>query len=132
MPKKTYRNLPQKFSNRELLSRSELRERFFGDPSMDEDDIAECFDFFEFDFEFPVGYLRPEDDLSLLTEPPSSPESFAFDFRWQLLSLGDDLLEELNIRLKRHGTKDDWKTIRTFGELVGAWCGLEPQDVKSR
>lgn len=131
MPKKTYRNLPQKFSNRELLSRSELRERFFGDPSMDEDDIAECFDFFEFDFEFPVGYLRPEDDLSLLTEPPSSPNPLLLIFGGNYFR-GDDLLEELNIRLKRHGTKDDWKTIRTFGELVGAWCGLEPQDVKSR
>ncbi|MBK8812767.1 MAG: hypothetical protein IPN69_18840 [Acidobacteria bacterium] len=110
MPKKTYRNLPQKFSNRELLSRSELRERFFGDPSMDEDDIAECFDFFEFDFEFPVGYLRPEDDLSLLTEPPSSPNPLLLIFGGNYFR-GDDLLEELNIRLKRHGTKDDWKTV---------------------
>ncbi|MEP7077119.1 MAG: hypothetical protein ABI878_15040 [Acidobacteriota bacterium] len=37
---------------------------------------------------------------------------------------GDDgLREELNIRLIKHGTSNDWKEIRTVGDLIAAWCG---------
>lgn len=120
--------LLKRFEGRENLGKRKLYEKYFKPQGLNEKEVMECFEEIELGYSIPVGLMRPDDKMSKLTErvPASNP------FQW-FLWLGknefsdDSLLEELNIRLKKYGTFNDWgKTIDTFNDLVRAWCGEKP------
>ena len=88
-----------------------------------------CFEEIEVSFNIPVGVLRPEDNLKKLTDrvPTNNP----FKWFWWLGKnefSDQNLLEELGIRMRRHGIFNDWKIINTFEDLIRAWCGEKPKE----
>lgn len=120
--------LLKRFEGRENLGKRGLYEKYFEAEGLVEKEVIGCFEEIELGYNIPVGVMRPNDKITKLTErvPASNP----FQWFWWLgrNEFSDDsLLEELNIRLKRYGTFNDWKVIQTFEDLVRAWCGEKPK-----
>lgn len=117
-----------RFQDRQVLTDKELYDEFFASLGLPEKDVMECFKEIEFDYSIPVGVLRPEDELAKLTEAVRTKNPLKWLF-WRSRSefREAELMDELGIRLKRHGTVQDWKVIHTFGDLVLAWCGKKRQ-----
>jgi hypothetical protein len=117
-----------RFKDREVLSKMELFDKHFASMGLSESDAMECFDEVEFDYSIPVGVLRPDDKITKLTEAVTTSNPLRWLF-WRSRSefREDDLLAELRVRLRKHGTTNDWKMIDTFGDLVRAWCGKRPK-----
>lgn len=130
---KRRRAMIQRFKGREDLGKIGLYNAFFKPLGLDEKDVLECLDEIEFGYDVPAGILRPEDSMSKLNERVKASNPF----EWFML-LGrnefcaDDLTEELQIRLIKHGTRNEWKEIETFGDLVRAWCGKRPEPSEKR
>lgn len=118
-----------RFEGREDLGREGLYVTYFEPMGLDRVAVLQCLDEIELGYEIPPGILRPEDSLEKLNERVSASNPI----EW-LLWLGrnefsaDDLQEELNIRLSKFGTTDDWERIDTFGDLIRAWCGEKPDN----
>lgn len=77
-------------------------------------------------FEIPAGWLRPNDDLALLLEPPEMSfwERFAYEVRF-----GDRQLrlhELIEKRLSTNRARRMWPRISTVGDFVRAWNGGAP------
>jgi hypothetical protein len=119
--------LLKRFEGREDLGKRGLYEKYFKSQNLDETEVWKCFEEIESDYNISVGLLRPEDKLTKLTERISTNNPLKW-FQW----LGknefsdDSLIEELGIRMRNHGTFDDWKIINTFEDYVRAWCGKKP------
>lgn len=132
MKDKWAEKLRARFENREDLGKERLFKKFFESEGLDRNEAFLCFEEIEINFHIPAGILRPSDSLAKLTErvPASNP----FEWFWWLgrNEFSDQgLLEELDVRMRRKGNFNDWKTIETFGDLVLAWCGKSPPiDVK--
>lgn len=120
-----------RFEGREILSRSVLFEKFFKRLGLRESEVMECFDEIERDYSIPVGILRPDDSITKLTDPIPTNNPFRW-FSWQPRSefTHSELMIELGIKLKQHGTGRDWKFIDTFDDFVRAWCGQRPEPTK--
>jgi hypothetical protein len=116
--------LLQRFRNRQPLSKEQLFKDHFEPLGLSKEDVLECFDEIEFNYEIPVGLLRPDDKITKLTEGAETTNPLTWLF-WRSRSefREAELLDELNERLKLHGTAQDWTTIETFEEFVLAWCG---------
>lgn len=129
MKDKFVEKLLDRFEGREDLGYKELYEKYFEPQGLSEENVMECFKEVEFNFHIPVGILRPTDNMAKLTERVTTNNPFIW-FWWLGRNefRGDDLLDELNIRLRKYGTFDDWgKVINTFEDLVRAWCGEKPK-----
>ena len=90
--------------------------------------MFECFDLIENEYGYIAGLLRPDDSLDKLFEkvPTRNP------FRWASYEImaGDRQLwfgEELDKRMRNHGTYGTWTDIQTIGDFVSAWCGRTPE-----
>lgn len=120
--------LLERFQGREDLGKTGLYDKFFRPLGYDEAAVQECLDEVELGYGIPPGILRPDDNLSLINERVRARNPIEW-FWW----VGDNefgsdgLFEELNIRLAEHGTRDEWTSIETFGDLVRAWCGKSPE-----
>jgi hypothetical protein len=124
--------LLKRFEGRKDLGKEGLFETFFKPIGLDKKDVLECLDEIELGYEIPPGVLRPEDSMSKLNERVTTRNPIEW-FLWVGRNefAGDDLLDELNRRLRKYGTFDDWgKTIQTFGDLVKAWCGKRPDAIE--
>jgi hypothetical protein len=128
MKDKWAETLLKRFEGREDLGKSGLYEKYFRSQGLDEKVVKECFEEIEFNYCIPVGVLRPEDKLTRLTEAVPTNNPFRWLF-WRSRSefREADLMEELDIQLRKHGTFDEWKIINTFEDLVRAWCGEKPK-----
>jgi len=117
-----------RFQGRIDLGKDGLYETYFAELGLAEKEVMECFEEIENDYSIPVGVLRPDDKITKLTEaePTYNPVKW---FLWRPKSefREAELLAELNIRLKTHGTLNDWKIIDTFDDFVRAWCGRKPE-----
>jgi hypothetical protein len=123
--------LLSRFEGRKDLGKEGLYERYFKDEGLDKDLVLECFEDIEFDFCIPVGVLRPEDSMTKLTDRITTNNPFLW-FWWLGRNefSGDNLLDDLNWKLKQYGTSDCWKQINTVNDLVCAWCGKKPEERK--
>jgi hypothetical protein len=122
-----------RFSDRELLSRDHCYEVYFAPLGLPKEEVLECLDLIEFEFEVPAGLLRPTDRLlsTLFAEvPPKNPWNLWKELVYRMRE-GDSQSElnyELGKRLRRYGTLDLWKNtkIETIEDLLRAWCGEPP------
>jgi hypothetical protein len=123
--------LLSRFEGREDLGKEGLYERYFKGKGLDKNLVLDCFEWIELDFRIPVGILRPADLMGKLTDRVTTNNPFMW-FWWLGRNefSGDNLLDELGIRLKEYGTFNEWKLIDTVNDLVCAWCGRKPQNVK--
>lgn len=128
MKDKWVEQILNRFEGRENLGKHLLFEKYFKEKGIDEKEIMECFDEIERDYNIPVGILRPEDKMTKLTNPIQTKNPLHW-FSWQPRSefTYSELMIELGIQLKKHGTYDLWKIIDTFEDFVLAWCGEKPR-----
>src|SRR4051794_22409276 len=127
MKDKWAERIVDRFRDRKVLSKAELYSDYFAPLGLPERDVMECLDEIEFDYSIPVGILRPDDELTKLTEAVDTNDPLRWLF-WRSKSefREAELLDELKVRLKTHGTFNDWKSINTVGDLIRAWCGQKP------
>ena len=125
------RVLLERFKGREDLGKIGVYNAFFRSLGFEEKDVFECLEEIELEYEIPPGVLRPEDSMSKLNERVGANNPI--EWFWWLGGnefSGDGLIEELNIRLIKHGTWSDWKEIDTVGDLIAAWCGRGPKSAE--
>lgn len=118
-----------RFSDRELLNRDQCYDLYFEPLDLPKEKALECLDLIEFEFEVPVGLLRPTDRLSLLFAPvPTRNPLKCLFYRGREEDSQSELNYELSKRLRRYGTLDLWKNIEieTIETLLRAWCGERP------
>jgi hypothetical protein len=118
-----------RFRDRELLSRDECYDLYFEPLGLPREKVLECLDLIEFEFEVPVGLLRPTDRLStLFAEVPTKNPWKLLVYRMREGDSQSELNNELSKRLRRYGTLDLWKNIdiETIEPLLRAWCGERP------
>lgn len=117
----------ERFKDREDIGKIGLYDAFFRPLGLNKKDVFECLDEIEIGYEIPSGVLRPEDSMSKLNERVEANNPVEW-FWWLGTNefCADGLTEELQIRLRKYGTWDDWKEIETVGDLVQAWCGKKP------
>ncbi len=119
--------LLERFRGREDIGKSGLYNEYFEPLGFTKNDVFECLQEIELGYEIPPGILRPDDCLSKLNERVEANNPVEWFWWLGKNEFGaDGLTEELQIRLRKHGTWDEWKEINTFGELVRAWCGEKP------
>ena len=117
-----------RFEGREDLGKEGLYSKYFEPLSLDKSEAFACFEVIESGYGIPVGVMRPDDNLSKLTKRVETGNPLKW-FLW----LGknefsdDELIEELKIRLRKHGTAADWEKIESFEDLILAWCGKKPR-----
>ena len=121
--------LLKRFEGREDLGEKRLYEEYFKFQGLNEKEVMECFEEIELSYNIPIGVMRPDDAMTKLTARVTTSNPFQWFWWLGKNEFSDDsLLEELNIRLKKYGTFNDWgKSINTFGDLVRAWCGEKPK-----
>jgi hypothetical protein len=120
-------NLLKRFEGRKELGKKELYEKHFKSQNLDEKEVMECFEEIELGYNIPAGILRPEDNLTKLTNRVTTNNPLKWFWWLGKNEFSDDsLIEELGIRMKKHGTFSEWKVIETFDDLVQAWCGQKP------
>jgi hypothetical protein len=118
-----------RFSDRELLSKDQCYEVHFAPLGLPRERALECLDLIEFEFEVPIGLLRPTDRLStLFAEVPTKNPWKLLVYRMREGDSQSELNYELSKRLRRYGTLDLWKNIEieTIEDLLRAWCGEHP------
>lgn len=116
-----------RFEGREDLGKKLLFEKYFKTKGLNQKEVMECFDEIELIYCIPVGVLRPKDNMTKLTEAISTYNPLQW-WSWRPRSEFADaeLMIELGIKLKKHGTFHLWKMINTFEDFVLAWCGEKP------
>lgn len=83
-----------------------MYKRYFAD--LPKEDVLECLELIEFEYELPAGLLRPADRLEKLFEPVASKNwwrSLVYQIR-----AGDrenELTLQLSKRMRRHGVRGD-------------------------
>lgn len=121
-----------RFSDREMFSRDQCYEVHFAPLGLPKEKVLECLDIIEFEFEVPVGLLRPTDRLlsTLFAEVPTRNPWKLLVYRMREGDSQSELQYELNKRLRRYGTLGPWKNIdiETIEDLLRAWCGERPYD----
>lgn len=116
-----------RFADKEDIGRECVFERYFAKEGLPKEDVFECFDLIETEYGYIGGLLRPEDSLDKLFEPVSTKNPF--HWAGYRIMAGDRQLwfgEELDKRMRKHGTYGAWPRINTIGDFVRAWCGREP------
>lgn len=116
-----------RFVDREMLSRDECYDFYFKPLGLPKEMVFECLGLVEFEFEVPIGLLRPTDKLSVLFIPVETKNPW----KWLVYrAREDDSQSELNYqlskRLRQFGTFDLWENIETIEDFVRAWCGEKP------
>jgi hypothetical protein len=126
------RVMRSRFGDREMLNRDQCYEVHFAPLGLPRERVLECLDLIEFEFEVPVGLLRPTDRISLLYTdiPTKNPWNLWKELVYRVRE-GDSRSElnyELSKRLRLYGTLDLWKNIdiETIETLLRAWCGEHP------
>lgn len=121
--------LRSRFGDREVLCRDDCYRQYFEALGLPKDEIMECLNLIESEFEIPVGLLRPKDKLSLLFAPIQTKNPW----KWLVYrTREEDSQSELNYRLskklRKHGTLGQWKMnkIESIEDLLRAWCGRTP------
>lgn len=122
--------LIERFHGREVLTKQEMYARYFNTADLQREAVFECLDLIEFEYDFPVGLLRPEDRLEKLIKPVPA----ANPWRWLVYRTreGDTQTEinyQLGKRMRQAGTIQSWSHVENFADLtvrdlIRAWCGL--------
>lgn len=116
-----------RFSDRELLSRDKCIELYFEPLGVPREMALECLKLLEFEFEVPIGLLRPADKLSELFRPVKTMNPWKWLFyRTREEDSQSELNYQLSKRLRQLGTFELWENIETIEEFVRAWCGEKP------
>lgn len=119
-----------RFDNRELLGRDECYHLYFEPLGLTKEKVLECLELIEFEFEVPVGLLRPADKLSLLFAPVPTRNPFKeLFYRMREEDSQSELNYQCSKRLREYGTLDLWKDIEieTIERFLRAWCGEHPK-----
>jgi hypothetical protein len=110
-----------RFPARTLLTHQELCELF---PEHGVGELTELFDLIEREFHLDLGFLRREDSLHALFAPVRS-----FNPVWWAIYRGleSDGLNEISARLRKRRAERGLPELsrdelRSFGDLVRAWC----------
>lgn len=123
--------LLERFQGREDLGKDGLYRAYFERLGYERSEVLDCLDEVELGYGISPGVLRPDDQMTKLDERVRANNPIEWFWWIGENEFGSDgLFEELNIRLIKHGTKDEWTTIKTFGDLVRAWCGEHPELTK--
>lgn len=128
------KSIVARFEGRENLTKEQLYTHYFETLGLPKNEVFDCLGLIEFEYDFPVGLLRPEDKLEKLIKPVSTRNPW----RWLVYRTheGDSESEldyELGKRMRIHGTVGSWAHIKefsdlTFGDFIKAWCGRTPTD----
>ena len=117
-----------RFGDRKLLSRDECYYLNFEPLGLPKEKVLECLDLIEFEFEVPIGLLRPTDKLSVLfTQVPTRNPLKELFYRMREEDSQSELNYQLSKRLRQFGTFDLWENIETIEDFVRAWCGEKPR-----
>lgn len=116
-----------RFEDRESFTKEEFHRRYYLASGIPEECVLECLSFIEVEYEFPVGLLRPADELTRLFAPVETKNPW----RWLVYRMkeGDSQSEleyELAKRQRRYGTLGTWIRLETVDDLIRAWCGKTP------
>ncbi|HET7463413.1 MAG TPA: hypothetical protein VFJ82_19330 [Longimicrobium sp.] len=110
----------ERFSDRPLLEADAAVEQFW--PGYPRECVDELFTLIETEFGIPIGLIRPEDLLSIVFEPVHSRNPLKwFHIQFNMMEARGEVELQLAERLRRRGTRAG--NLRTFRELVEAWCG---------
>ncbi len=114
----------RRFSDRERVGGAELFERYWAVTGCEKEAVMDALELIEEKFEVPIGLLRPEDELSKLTDPVRTRNPL----KWVMYrGITEDSVSELNyqlaLRLEKYGVQVPAGRIRTLGDYVRAWCG---------
>lgn len=116
--------LRRRLPERAVLNHAHLIAQFW--PALPESDLRALFALVEQEFTIPAGMLRPNDDLDQLLAPLSIRRPlWWFRVEPALEDATSELSYQLARRLKAsgHTVPKDFR-VRTFNDLVLAWCGL--------
>lgn len=102
MTDKWVETLLKRFEGRKDLGKKGLYEKYFKPQDLAEKEVMECFDEIEFDYRIPVGILRPEDNMTKLTEAVSTNNPFKWLF-WRSRSefREADLMDEFECKIEK-------------------------------
>lgn len=118
-----------RFGNRDLLSRDQCYEVYFEPLGLPKEKVLECLELIEFEFEVPIGLLRPTDKLSMLfTQVPTKNPWKWLVYRTREGDSQSELNYQTSKRLRQYGTLDLWENteIKAVEDLLRAWCGKHP------
>lgn len=113
------RSLELRFPKRESLTYEQLQERYFAD--LDRVCVINCLSVMERELKLQLGFMRPEDSLSLLFVPVRTLNPL----RWLLFrGLEGDSQAELAhlLKLRAKDTYGDLEHIHCLDDYVRAWC----------
>lgn len=102
------------------------------EPDVIEEEALRLFELFEQEYGIPVGWFRPEDSLQVVLEPVPTKNPLKWPgYQMCASDSGAELNYQLGKKLSQHGTQSAWSSgsVRTFGDLVRAWCGGRPANV---
>lgn len=119
--------LLRRFADRNDIGKEEFYRRYYAASGLSPNDVLECLNLVELEYDFPAGFLRPEDKLTRLFAPVKTNNPW----RWLVYQVkeGDSQSEieyELAKRQRRHGTLGTWARLETVDDLIRAWCGQKP------
>ena len=119
--------LAKRFAERPEIPLEEVFKRDFQHQGVARADFHSCCELLVDELAIPVAKLLPLDDLSFVLNSPK-PRT---PWQWLVFQTreGDSMSEiehQLDLRMKRAGTRDHWNQISTFRDLVRAWSGLLP------
>lgn len=121
--------LRSRFAGREELCKDELYARYYQKDGLPKQDVLQCLELMESEYEVPAGLLRPQDNISMLADPVES-KNLLKKFYYEGIA-GDrefELLYQLDKRIERFGKRHMRPKIETIGDYVRAWCG-QPRTV---
>jgi hypothetical protein len=121
-------SIRRRFSDRIDIGKDALYTQYFMKDDLSRTEVLECLELIESEYELPAGLLRPEDSLLKIFEPVPAKNLW----QWLVYQVreGDSQSElnyELEKRMLKHGTINDWHKFETVDDLVRAWCGKKPK-----
>jgi len=118
--------IKRRFPVRENLEKSELARRCFSEH--DGAEALELFALVEREFRIDVGFLRPDDSLHALFSPVPARNPLTWIRFRALESIGvTEISTEVASKRRERGLPSEPpEGIRSFGDLVRAWCERGP------
>ena len=108
------------------MTDDQLFERYWAGRGLPQDGVAELLDVVERLFGVPRGLLRADDPIEMLVGAPAARNWWRDHFHdFEAGERSADLESELALRRTELGVSSLRNRVRTFDELVLAWCGRD-------